>query len=102
MKFEATSRIFGDCTQNFKVTDFPETVKELVDQILARTNEWGSIRIDMGEEIGFFDLEEYEYRYGNLNDPISDEQLAAKVKSVTANGGWTCMSYLIITEGGKE
>ena len=39
MKFEATSRIFGDCTQNFKVTDFPETVEKLVDQILARKNE---------------------------------------------------------------
>jgi hypothetical protein len=102
MKFEATSRIFGDCTQNFKVTDFPGTVEELVDQILARTNEWGSIRIDMGEGIGFFELEEYEYKYGILIDQIPNEKLAAKVKSVTANGGWTYMSYLIITEGGEE
>ena len=102
MKFESTSPIFGDCTQNFRVTEFPDTVGELVDQILSRTNEWGSIKIDMGKGIGFFDLEQYEYRYGSLNDPIPDEQLAAKVKSVTANGGWTYMSYLIITEGSEK
>lgn len=102
MKFEATSRIFGDCTQNFKVTDFPETVEKLVEQILSRTNEWGSIRIDMGKGIGFFELEEYEYKYGILIDQIPDEKLDAKIKSVTANGGWTYMSYLINTEGGEE
>lgn len=102
MKFEPISPIFGDCTQNFKVTDFPDTVGELVDQILLREKEWGSIKIDMGKGIHFFDLETYEYRYGTLIDQIPDEQLAAKVKIVSANGGWTYMSYLIITEGSEK
>ena len=102
MKFESTSQIFGDCTQNFKVTDFPDTVGELVDQILLRESEWGSIKIDMGKGIGFFDLEKYEYRYGTLIDQIPDEILAAKIKEVLANGGWTCMSYLIIAEGSEK
>lgn len=102
MKFESISPILGDCTQYFKVTDFPDTVGELVDQILLRESEWGSIKIDMGKGIGLFDLEKYEYRYGTLIDQIPDEILAAKIKEVLANGGWTCMGYLIIAEGEKE
>lgn len=99
MKFNQKTQVAGDCTAWYEITDYKsDTVKGLIDEILQNNREWGDIKILDGPDAKWWDCPKCEYRYGTLVSRLPDELLCKKIKSVKANGGWTCMNYYVSVE----
>lgn len=99
LQFTKISPTSSDCTAMYKVEPSGEcTVQELIDSILTR-KEWGNIGIK-GDEPWYSPCEiSVKYKYGEiLESNLSTEDLSKVVKSVEGHGGWSYMSYKIITE----
>lgn len=99
MTFIQTSEIFGDCTTNYDVKlNKTHTVSEFINLVLVeRKGEWGKFEI-YDPDVSWLDYEQYEYRYGVLNDAIPKDLLEKKIISIEAHGGWTRMDYLLKLE----
>ena len=81
----------GDCTSGYEVIlDREYTVKELLDEVLSNTGEWGYFCVENGSSI--------EYRYGKCFSELSEIDLQKRVLSVNAGGGWSRMDYNIKTK----
>lgn len=92
MKFEATSKIFGDCTADYNVSSYKaKTVSEFIEEVMKeRSDEWGAFSIDS--------LKYCEYKQGKLLGKIPERHLNKEIAKVTSNGGWFCMNYNICTK----
>lgn len=117
MKFKATSKVRGDETQSFDVTDYKATtVGEFVGEVLSGNGkkEWGYfefIRVKP-HKVGNWNVppewDRYEYKRGSLLDKIPDTLLNKRIERVTGDGGWSNMDYDITvveeneSENGKE
>lgn len=87
----------GDCTAPCKVTlDKEYLVREFIEEVLKRKWEWGYIGVKSDKS--FFGDPHCEYRYGKLLDTLPDDYMPRKVKSVTADGGWSRMDYILELE----
>lgn len=90
MKFECIGGPYGDCTSSYKVTDFPTTVGELLKYILEhKKDEWGYIYISN------YRNKVAEYRCGTIVKPLSDEYKDVRISSLSADGGWSRMDYIV-------
>lgn len=102
MNFKATSKIRGDETQSFDVTDYKATtVGEFVDEVLSGNgkDEWGYfefIRVKP-QKVGNWNIppewDRYEYKRGSLLDKIPDTLRNKRIEHVTGDGGWSRMDY---------
>ena len=79
----------SDCTAPYNIHFYKKcTVKEFIDEILSRKDEWG--RIIVSHDRASFEV---EYRYGELKTPISNEILERTIIFADGSGGWTSMDY---------
>ncbi len=100
LQFTQIGPTSSDCTARYKVEPSEKcTVQELIDSIISTRGEWGTIGIK-GDEPWFSPCEiSVKYKCGEiLESNLSNEDLSKVVKSVEGHGGWTYMSYKIITE----
>lgn len=96
MKFIQTSDESRDCTCNYTVQLNGEyTVRDFIDKVLAeRSNEWGKFCIFTGHQV--FTYPKCEYRYGSIvSNELEDHIFDMSILSISANGGWSVMDYLI-------
>ena len=105
MRFDLTGGPFGDETCNYNVSVPAETtVGEFIESVLMR-DEWGHIKIDNWNSDPIC-----HYRRGKLVQgrfpykddlPIDppDSEVGKAISSITANGGWSLMNYVISTVG---
>lgn len=108
IKFNKNGGPFGDCTSNYDVT-IPSgtTVREFIryisDVYSVEHGEWGDF-ICANQRRGSFlsynrgRLFFEESKYGTPKEkcqPILDEIIDKKIVKVTANGGWSTMSYTL-------
>ena len=105
MRFDQTGGPFGDETCNYNVSvPAGTTVGEFIKSVLMR-DEWGHIKIDNWNSEPIC-----HYRRGKLVQgrfpykddlPIDppDSELGKVISSITANGGWSAMDYVISTVG---
>lgn len=71
------------------------TVKEFIEEVLdKRKNEWGSFGI-YSKDNPFRGNPICEYRGGRLISTFPDEILSSEIESITADGSWTLMNYVI-------
>jgi hypothetical protein len=113
MNFKAISKIRGDETQRYDITDYKATtVGEFVDEVLSGNgkNEWGYfefIRVKP-QKVGNWNVppewDRYEYKRGSLLDKIPDTLLNKRIERVTGDGGWSRMDYdiTVVEENEKE
>lgn len=83
----------GDCTSGYSISlDKEYTVAEFIDYIFKERNgEWGGIEI--------VNHCSRSYKNGKFSyDGFEEDILNKKIKKVTANGGWSYMSYDIYIE----
>lgn len=94
----------GDCTAPYEVElDKEYTVLEFIQTVLSNNpNEWGYIGIKSNDKDGIiFGKPKCEYSYGKILGGIETlpllflEFLNDKVLSVSADGGWSRMDYLL-------
>ena len=92
----------GDCMAPYDVIlDKEYTIKEFVDAVLKRNKEWGYIGIYNKDSVfsdRLFGKPRCEYRYGELLSNLPGDILNKKVLSVSGNGGWTRMDYILKIE----
>lgn len=98
MRFIQTHSMGSDCTAPYDVEDFPDTVGELIDEILKR-KEWGYIYIEskfltIGDHLS---RERFKYEKELISPVPSEEWRKKKVIEVKAAGGWGSMDYHIKT-----
>ena len=103
LDFETVGGPFGDCTCSYKVTTNSEcTVREVINKIITRNSEYGTIRLLHGNRVKTPHSHRIEYKYGQfVGDPeiiLGDQQLNMNVVTIFANGGWSCMNYDIIVK----
>lgn len=97
-KYYACTLVSRDCTQGYELKlDKDYTVGEFIQQVLTeRSDEWGYIRVKYGKkEKSLFSLPSSEYRYGRILNELPEQYMKRKVKSATANGGWSAMDYVL-------
>ena len=91
----------GDCTAGYEVDlDKEYTLQEFIDAILTnKKDEWGEIKIAK-RNCPWYRHPSIGYRYGNITSKpnIPEKVFGYKVKTVTANGGWTAMDYIVTLE----
>ena len=91
----------GDCTAGYEVDlDKAYTLQEFIDAILTnKKDEWGEIKI-VKRNYPWYRYPSIGYRYGNITSKpnIPEKVFGYKVKTVTANGGWTAMDYIVTLE----
>lgn len=92
-----------DCTAPYNIIlDKEYDVREFVDTVLNnREKEWGYI--GMYKESGSFENRVFgspncEYKWGKLLSFLPDDILDKKVLSVSADGGWSRMDYILKIE----
>lgn len=113
MNFKATSKVRGDETQSFDVTDYKATtVGEFVDEVLLGNGkkEWGYFEFISvkPQKVGKWNVppewDRYEYKRGSLLDKIPDTLLNKRIERVTGDGGWSRMDYdiTVAEENEKE
>ena len=82
----------GDCTAPYRVhLDKEYTVTELVDAIITNNpEEWGNIKLGniLGKTI-------CSYRWGKITVPIAEQYKDQKIITISADGGWSAMDYII-------
>lgn len=95
---------FGDETSYYNVKTDAKYVVQFIEQVLKeRGNEWGEILLAK-EGSHDHDICVCEYRYGKITRRAAeyDSYGVAKIKSISANGGWSAMSYEIQVENYDE
>ena len=95
---------FGDETSNYHVKTDATYVVQFIEQVLKeRSNEWGEICIS-NTGVSNHEICVCEYRYGKITRRATeyDSYGAAKIKSISSNGGWSLMSYDIQVENYDE
>lgn len=94
---------YGDCTSDYETSfDKPFKVKDFLSIVEAQKEEWGSIRFILPHIWSF----EVEYSHGIIDytdfDKFSGRKnkdlFNAKIKKITANGGWSLMQYRVTLE----
>lgn len=93
MKRESFGEPYGDDTWNYKIYDYnAKTVGDFVQEVLSQyTDEFGSCVIWGHFEYGFL-----KYRFGKIVNPFTDENVnSLEINYVSANGGWSEMTYYI-------
>ena len=95
--FEQISDTRSDCTASYKVELSQQcTVKEFINLVFKeRAGEWGYIGIYKDKMNSFFGDPYCEYRYGCLLTTLPEEFLDKQIISVSGNGGWSRMDYLL-------
>lgn len=84
-------------TTNYRVNlDRDCTLKDFIDAVLAREEEWGKIKITK-RNCAWYNFPTIEYHYGKIiNRPnLPKEVYEYKVKSVNASGGWSGIYYYV-------
>ena len=89
----------GDCTRRYKIdlgrryAGTPYDVHEFISEILGEhSGDWGHIKIvDQNGDLKCWT----NYKYGEMFIPLPNDIYLAKVKTVSADGGWTNMDYVI-------
>lgn len=71
------------------VLDKEYTLKELLDEILSNTAEWGYFHV--------LNCSSCEYRWGKLVTELDPKYLNKSILKATASGGWSRMDYYITT-----
>ena len=97
MNFKATTKLRGDETRGYDVTDYKATtVGEFVGEVLSGNGkkEWGDFRISK-ENGDWTDYHKYEYKRGELLETIPYDVFKCRIKNVTGDGGWSRMDYFI-------
>lgn len=96
MKFNSTSKMRGDCTASYDVTDFKaKTVGEFIEEVLKENaDEWGEISVD--------GLQICEYAHGTLRKKPHERYLNREITKISADGGWTRMDYRICTTAANK
>lgn len=95
---------FGDETSYYNVETNATLVIQFIEQVLKeRSNEWGEICLAK-EGSHAHDICVCEYRYGKITRMATEFNSygVAKIKSISANGGWSAMSYEIQVENYDE
>lgn len=95
-----TTPVGGDCTAGYHVNlDKEYTLQEFIDAVLTIKGEWGYIKIAK-RDCAWYNYPVIEYRRGEItNKPnLAEKVYSYKVKSVSANGGWTRMDYIVTLE----
>ena len=88
-------RSFSDDTYEYLI-DFskPMTVRQFIDECLAKKGEWGSISINdclRGPKC--------DYSHGViLGEPFSEEILNKEVEAAHGNGGWSCSDFVLLVK----
>lgn len=104
----------GDCTAPynviFRTTNKHPTVNQFLSSIIAHKNEWGEINISPDKSYKTkWDLiakhrrevDTLEYRWGEWGkdyDLFVKKYGDRKIKSATADGGWSRMDYVLLLE----
>ncbi|MBO7617337.1 MAG: hypothetical protein J6T22_09485 [Bacteroidales bacterium] len=104
MKIIERTKMAGDCSQWFNVTEYKaKTVGEFVDEVLPLTAPigeryggfWGDVRV-MKREKGYFDNNpKCEFKDGVLLTTLPDELLGLKIKNVELLSCWNECKYYI-------
>lgn len=96
-----TTKTRADCTAGYSVDlDKEYTLQEFIDAVLTnKKDEWGGIKIAK-RDCAWYRYPCINYRYGKIiSDPnLPEEVYDYKIKSVSADGGWTAMDYFITLE----
>ena len=102
-----------DCTAPydviFRLTNSHPTVNQFLSSVIAHKNEWGWIRISPDQSCKtIWDLINYngkadslQYRWGEWDkgyDIFVKKYGDRKIKSATADGGWSLMDYVLLLE----
>jgi len=103
----------GDCTAPYEVifelTNKHPTVNQFLKDVISRKRDWGRIKISPNQSYKtVWDLISYheevdtlEYRWGEWGkdyDIFVEKYGNQKIKSATADGGWSFMDYVILLE----
>lgn len=89
----------GDCTAPYEVNlDKEYLVREFIEEVLKNKREWGYIGIKTDNIWKYFGDPKCEYRYGKLLNTLPDDYMSRKIKSVTTDGGWSRMDYILELE----
>lgn len=84
----------GDATAPYAVMlDHKYTVREFIEEVLIIRDEWGYVGIHNGRSI--FGKPCCTYQRQKLLSKLPEEYLNKTIFSVSADGGWTRMDYLI-------
>lgn len=95
-KLHSAGEVRGDCTAPYNVElDKEYTVNEFVQAVLTK-QEWGYIGIYCQGKI--FGEPKCEYKHGKLMYTLPDNVMNRRVVKAKADGGWTCMNYLLWIE----
>lgn len=88
----------GDCTALYGVElDHHYTLKEFVNEVLQNyPGEWGSFKLC--ERGKWMPYKAFRYKHGILTDAIPSELANKPIVSISANGGWSNMDYIIRME----
>lgn len=95
---------YGDCTDDYEASfDKPFKVKDFLSIVEAQKEEWGSIQFIVPHFYGYFTV---DYKHGVIDytgfDKFSGRKnkdlFNAKIKEITANGGWSLMQYRVTLE----
>jgi hypothetical protein len=90
IKLNQVTPTYGDETAGYEVIlDKEYTVKELLNTVLDNKEEWGTFYVKGGSKC--------EYSYGNCKSKLKEDDLDKKVISVRGRGGWSNMTYIVIT-----
>jgi hypothetical protein len=91
---------FGDCTSNYTVNTDATCLANFIDEMLKeRNNEWGEICIRSNNSFTD-DICVCSYNNGKIERKASKYDIygATKIKNISANGGWSNMSYDVKVE----
>ena len=95
------SGTFGDETSNYDVKTNAKTVGEFIDMALSeRNSEWGEVCIRREESYYDGSICVCDYSHGEIRRKATEWEAyrSAKIKTIFANGGWSCMRYDITVE----
>lgn len=103
----------GDCTAPYEVifelTNRHPTVNQFLKDVISRKRDWGRIKISSDQSrktvwdlIGYQGkVDTLEYRWGEWGkdyDIFVEKYGDRKIKSATADGGWSLMEYVLLLE----
>ena len=103
----------GDCTAPydviFRLPNRHPTVNQFLSSIISHKKDWGKIKIAPNQscktvwDLIFYDgeVDTLEYRWGEWGkgyDIFVEKYSDRKIKSATADGGWSFMDYVLLLE----
>ena len=103
MRFKQTSKVRGDETASYSVTNYrSKTVGEFIKEVLeTMPNEWGYIKVKQ-DGVSWLSYPRCEYKWGKLIQDIDEKYKSLRIKSMTGDGGWSRMDYEIEVENETE